>query len=100
MGKWSSVKRFRAVSNVHFDSSVAKMKGSVSKEELIGSATSPIGGGSQTSLLSIKDAPESIMGPPIESILKDAEKKFLLIVERGDVNGVKKYAPIVRVTFS
>lgn len=41
-----------------------------------------------------KDAPEFIMGPPVEAILKNEEKRFLLLVERGDVNAVKKYAKI------
>lgn len=64
------------------------MKGSQSKEELVDNTRGGLG--SQTSMMSIKDSPESIMGPPIDSILKDSEKRFLLIVERGDVNSVKK----------
>ncbi|EFX85740.1 hypothetical protein DAPPUDRAFT_309057 [Daphnia pulex] len=29
------------------------------------------------------------MGPPVESILKNEEKRYLLLVERGDFNGVR-----------
>ena len=36
--------------------------------------------------------PAIAMGPPIDSILKNKEKKYLLMVERGDYNGVRKYA--------
>ena len=29
------------------------------------------------------------MGPPVEAILRNEEKRYLLLVERGDYNGVR-----------
>ncbi|XP_032795125.2 transient receptor potential protein [Daphnia magna] len=61
---------------------MAPMKGSASREGLISQ-------GSQQSLISLKEEPQFVMGPPVESILKNEEKRFLLLVERGDYNGVR-----------
>ena len=40
---------------------------------------------------SYKEDPQFVMGPPVEAILKNEEKRYLLLVERGDYNGVRKY---------
>jgi len=34
--------------------------------------------------------PSNVMGPPVDAILVNEEKKFLLMVERGDYNGVRR----------
>ena len=41
--------------------------------------------------ISLKEDPQFVMGPPVESILKNEEKRYLLLVERGDFNGVRRY---------
>ena len=41
--------------------------------------------------ISIKEDPQFVMGPPVESILKNEEKRYLLLVERGDFNGVRRF---------
>ncbi|XP_057378042.1 transient receptor potential protein-like [Daphnia carinata] len=61
---------------------MAPMKGSESREGLVSQ-------GSQQSLISLKEDPQFVMGPPVESILKNEEKRYLLLVERGDFNGVR-----------
>lgn len=53
---------------------------SISKEKLVASTNS---------LKSVED-PSAVMGPPVDAILKNEEKKFLLMVERGDYNGVRR----------
>ncbi len=40
--------------------------------------------------ISLKEDPQFVMGPPVESILKNEEKRYLLLVERGDFNGVRR----------
>ena len=56
---------------------------STSKQKLMSSSIA--------SIKSIMDDPSMIMGPPIDAILQNEEKKFLLMVERGDYNGVRRY---------
>lgn len=46
---------------------------------------------SAVSLKSNTEDPSQVMGPPVDAILKNEEKKFLLLVERGDYNGVRRY---------
>ena len=59
---------------------------SVSKEMLVSA--------SRSSLSSIRAMnqidPVHVMGPPMEAILRNEEKRYLLMVERGDYNGVRK----------
>ena len=43
--------------------------------------------------ISIKEDPQFVMGLPVESILKNEEKRYLLLVERGDFNGVRRLVP-------
>ena len=38
-----------------------------------------------------------VMGPPVESILRNEEKRYLLMVERGDYNGVRRF--VKSITF-
>ncbi len=40
--------------------------------------------------ISLKEDPQFVMGPPVEAILKNEEKRYLLLVERGDFNGVRR----------
>ena len=41
--------------------------------------------------ISMKEDPQFVMGPLVESILKNEEKRYLLLVERGDFNGVRRF---------
>ena len=57
---------------------------SISKQNLISSS-------SIQSLKALdKNDPAHVMGPPADAILRMEEKRFLLMIERGDYNGVKK----------
>lgn len=46
--------------------------------------------------ISLKEDPQFVMGPPVESILKNEEKRYLLLVERGDYNGVRRLVIAIR----
>ena len=47
--------------------------------------------------ISIKEDPQFVMGPPVDSILKNEEKRYLLLVERGDFNGVRRFVSELEV---
>ena len=49
--------------------------------------------------ISIKEDPQFVMGPPVESILKNEEKRYLLLVERGDFNGVRRLVQTHSISF-
>ena len=54
------------------------MKATESKEFLVGSGDG------------VSITASEVMGPPVEAILTNEEKRFLLFVERGDVAGCRE----------